>query len=296
MKTKTLFITATLLLLVSIINAQVSGNSVYSQNYNSTNAKLQTVNKLFLTDSTFIIQANVALNVIADNYVAIFGVAEQSATLMECNDKIEKRIQNFITDLSKLSIAQTDIYVDMTTQNKIYDYKMSSSIAEEYLKGFELKKNVIVKFKNIKDLEKMVLSASTFQIYDLVKVDYNVTDITKIYTQLFQTATEIINQKKGLYVGATNAKLSSVSQIYGDEFYSYAPSQLYKSYTAYEGSDVYGGYNSYTKKDLRKSVTYYYDKINYSGFDKVINPIVTEPAVEFILTLQIKFQIEKTKK
>lgn len=296
MKTKILFVIATLLLLVSTINAQVSGNSVYSQNYNSTNTKLQTVDKLFLTDSTFIIQANVALNVIADNYVAIFGVAEQSATLVECNDKIEKRIQSFITDLSKLGITQTDIYVDMTTQNKIYDYKMSSSIAEEYLKGFELKKNVIIKFKNIKDLEKMVLSASTFQIYDLVKVDYNVTDINKIYTQLFQTATEIINQKKGLYVSATNAKLSSVSQIYGDEFYSYSPSQLYKSYTAYEGSDVYGGYNSYTKKDLRKSVTYYYDKINYSGFDKVINPIVTEPSVEFILTLQIKFQIEKSKK
>lgn len=296
MKTKVFFISATLLLLVSSIFAQVSGNSVYSQNYNSSNGKLQTVDKLFLTDSTFIIQANVLLNVIADNYVAIFGVAEQSATLTECNEKIEKRIQSFITDLSKLGILQTDIYVDMTTQNKIYDYKVNSSIAEEYLKGFELKKNVIIKFKNIKDLEKMVLSASTFQIYDLVKVDYNVTDINKIYTQLFQTATEIINQKKGLYMAATNAKLSSVSEIYADEFYSYAPSQLYKSYTAYEGSDVYGGYNSYTKKDLRKSTTYYYDKINYSGFDKIINPIVTEPAVEYILTLQIKFLMEKSKK
>ncbi len=297
MKTKTIFISLTMLLLISIVHAQQSGNSVYGQNYNSTAGKTQTVDKLFLTDSTFIIQANIALNIIADNYVATFGVAEQSATLNDCNDKIEKRIQSFITELTKFGIAATDVYVDMTTQNKIYDYKMNGSIEEQYLKGFELKKNIIIKFLNIKDLEKMVISASVFQIYDLVKVDYNVTDNNKIYTQLFVAATEIINQKKGLYVGATNAKLSAVSEIYGEEFYSFSPSQLYKSYTAFESSDVYGGYsNSYTKKDLRKSTTYYYDKMNYSGLDRVINPIVTEPVVEFVLTLQIKFQLEKSKK
>lgn len=297
MKTKTIFISLTLLLLISTVYAQQSGNSVYGQNYNSTAGKIQTVDKLFLTDSTFIIQANVALNVIADNYVATFGVAEQSATLSDCNDKIEKRIQGFITDLSKIGITAADVYVDMTTQNKIYDYKMIGSIEEQYLKGFELKKNVIIKFINIKDLDKMVISASTFQIYDLVKVDYNVTDNNKIYTQLFVAAMEIINQKKGLYAGATNSKLSPVSEIYGEEFYSFSPSQLYKSYTAYESGDVYGGYSSsYTKKDMRKSTTYYYDKMSYSGLDKIINPIVTEPVVEFVLTLQIKFQVEKNKK
>ena len=295
MKSKTFFL-ATTILLVSTVHAQQSGNSVYGQGYNSTYAKSQTVDKLFLTDSTFIIQASVMVNVIADSYVATFGVAESSTTLSDCNDKIDKRIASFIADLTKLGVAQTDLYVDMTTQNKIYDYKMNGSVAEQYIKGFEIKKNVIVKFKNIKDLDKMIISASTYQIYDLVKVDYEVADINKIYTQLFQSATEIINQKKGLYVTATNAKLNSVSEIYGESFYNYSPSQLYKSYTAYESSDVYGQYTNYVKKDLRKSTTYYYDKMSYSGFDKIINPTVTEPAVEFVLTLQIKFQIEKNKK
>jgi len=181
----------------------------------------------------------------------------------------------------------------MTTQNKIYDYKVNGNIAEQYIKGFEIKKNVIVKFKSLKTLDKMVIAAETHQIYDLVKVDYEVIDINKIYTHLFLSATEIINQKKGLYVSVTNAKLYPVSQIYGESYYSYYPQQRYKSYSAYESSDVLDDYGSLKKKLLRKSKTYYYDKMNYSGLDKVINPSVTEPAIEFILTLQVKFQIDK---
>ncbi|MCX6258899.1 MAG: SIMPL domain-containing protein [Bacteroidia bacterium] len=297
MNTKLSIFNLAFLLMASVVQAQISGNSVYGQNYSQTSGNIQTIDKLYLTDSTFIIQARVAMNVIADSYVATFGVDEQAKSLDDCNDNIEKRINSFISDLSKLKIAKADIYTDMTTQNKIYDYKVNDRVAEQYLKGFELKKNVIIKFINIKDLDKMVTSASAWQIYDLVKVDYNVTDMNKIYTQLFQAGTEIINQKKGLYVGATNATLAPASEIYGEEFYSLSPSQLYKNYTAYESSDVYNNeYSNYTKKNLSKSTTFYYDKMNYSGFDKVINPIVTEPATEFVLILQIKYLTEKHKK
>lgn len=142
----------------------------------------------------------------------------------------------------------------------------------------------------------MVLAAAAQHIYDLVKVDYEVSDINKVYSQLFQAALEVINQKKGMYVAATNMKLQPVSQVYGEDFSSYYPSQLYKAYTAEESSEVYGSYSNYTRKDLNKSATYYYDRASYSGFDKVLNPTVTEPAVEFVLSLQLKFQIEKAGK
>ena len=107
---------------------------------------------------------------------------------------------------------------------------------------------------------------------------------------------EVINSKKDLYVKATNIKLTTSSEIYGESFYSFYPSQLYKNYTPNITTEYYD-YGSYGKrKDLKKNTTYYYDKINYSGFDKVINPVVTEPTVEFVLMLQIKFYIEISKK
>jgi len=296
MKLKTAIISTTLFLFALTAFGQHSGNSVIGQhdNNNQTN-KPQTIGKLYLSDTSFVILSNVLINVIADNYIVNFGVSESSTTLKDANTKIDKRIQEFISALTKIGITQTDLYVDVTTQTQISDYKVNGSYAEQYIIGFEQKKNVIVKFKNIKNLDKMIVIASDYGIYDLVKVDYIVTDINKIYTQLFQAAMDVINSKKDLYVKATNLKLKTSSEIYGESFYSFYPSQLYKNYTPNITSEYYdfGSYGK--KKDLKKSTTYYYDKINYSGFDKVINPIVTEPTVEFVLMLQIKFGKEKNK-
>ncbi len=295
MKKVTIYSILIFLLYTSLLNAQVSGNEVYNQSYSSSYDKVLSFDKLYLTDSTFIVKANILNNVIADNYVAVFGLAEESNTLEDCNNKIEKRIAAFILRLRKLGINAEDVYTDLTTQNKIYDYKITDKVAEEYLQGFEIKKNVIIRFKKIKDLEEICIVATDFQIYDLVKVDYLVDDINKIYTQMFHEAVQLINQKKDLYVGATNIKLYPGSQIYGESFYHYTPNQLYKSYNAYESGRVSGYNKSYTVKDIRKSQTYYYNKINYSGFDKVINPSVTEPPIEFILSLAIKYEIKNTK-
>lgn len=286
--------TLLIFLLTTTVFCQQSGNVVIGQSYNyNRTTKLQSVDKLYLSDSSFIIQANVLKNVIADSYVATFGVSESSTSLIDANSKIDKRINDFISALMKIRITNADIYIDMTTQTRISDYKVTGNYAEQYISGFEQKKNVIVKFDNIKLLDEMIIIASDYGIYDLAKIDYIVMDKDKIYEELFEEAVKVINSKKGLYTKATNCKLQPVSQIYGESFYSFYPSQLYQSYTP-NISTEYHSYSSYSKrKDLRKNTTYFYDKINYSGFDKVINPIVTEPAVEFVLMLQMKFDIKK---
>ncbi|MFC0517329.1 SIMPL domain-containing protein [Mucilaginibacter angelicae] len=283
-----------LLICTTVLMAQHSGNMVFGDNLPT--RMRSSIQKNYLTDSTFIIEANVLMNVTADSYVVNLGVTDSAATIQESNKRINKRIDGFTNALSKLNIAQKDIYVDMTTQNKLFDYHVKGNAADQYLKGFEIGKNVIIRIKDIKDLDNLLITASEYQIYDLVKVDYIVDDVNKVQNQLFKLATDVINEKKGLYIAATNARLLYGSQIYGEDFYSYYPNQLYKSYTAQNSSKIYSEYDRLIKKDLKNSTTYYYDKINYSGFDKIINPSVIEPAVEFVMGLQIKFQIEKVKR
>jgi len=273
--------------------AQQSGNSTYGQGYNATFGKIDTDEKLFLTDSTFIIPASVALNVIADQYVATFSTVQEAPEVSDCNAKIDKRLNAFKADLVKMGIPDKDIFIDMTTQNKVYDYKVNDNTAEQYIKGFELQKNIIIRFKSISLMDQMVIAAANHEIYDLVKVDYIVTDLQPVYAQLFDVATKIIEQKKSMYLAATHSTLAPSSSIYSEKLYSFYPGQLYKGYKAYESSEVYGDYDNYVIKDLRKSTTFYYDPISYSGFDKVINPAVTEPAVEFALNLAIKYHIQK---
>ena len=43
---------------------------------------------------------------------------------------------------------------------------------------------------------------------------------------------------------------------------------------------------------LRKSKTFYYDKMNYSGFDKVINPSYTRIPIQFVLDVQMKYSLK----
>jgi uncharacterized protein YggE len=280
-----------LLLFACRTYAQHSGNVVYG--YNNSQVKRPDPKKLQLTDSTFLIQANVLLNAVADNYVVTFGAADSAANLAESNNRINRRIVAFTRSLAAFHIKPADIYVDMTSQNRIYDYTLKRNLAEQYVKAYEVKKNVIIKFKNITDLDNIMLAAAKYEIYDLIKVDYLMNDPGKIHADLFKQAVNIINQKKEMYTLATNVKLVPGSVIYMDDMQTYFPTQLYKTYTAESSSNISAEYTTLIRKDLKRQTTYYYDKIDYSGFDLIINPAITEPAVEFALTLQIVFKVDK---
>jgi len=281
---------------------QVSGNQVFSgndYNYGNTSkdniSKQNRINKLYLNDSSFVIEVKVLKNVKADSYVAVFGLSQEATTVNGCNTKINDRIKSFINNIKKLGIKDADIYTDLLTQYRVYDYKKVDYIYENYIRGFELSKNIIFKYSKPEQIEQFLTVASQDSIFDLVKVDYIINDISKVYDELFISAKEIIQKKKQMYVDLTNAKLNPSSQIYGENFVSYYPSELYKRYKAFT-ENYYENYYWLQEKEtkiLHKFQTFYYDKIDYSNFDKIINPIILEPAIQVILTIQVKYDIEK---
>ena len=157
----------------------------------------------------------------------------------------------------------------------------------------EIKKNVIFKLSRIDRLDDILIAAAAHLIYDLIKVDYVIDDIGKVNGQLFKAAMEVINQKKERYAMATNMRLNPVSQVYGEEYYSLYPDQLYHQYRINNSATVYHTYyGTYERHDLPQEHTIYYDKVGYSGIDRVINPAVTEPPVELGLRLQVKYRLQ----
>jgi len=90
-------------------------------------------------------------------------------------------------------------------------------------------------------------------------------------------------------------KLSPAAQIYSENFRTYYPANLYKKYAPDQSvTTLQTDYNSkMVIKELNSAQTFYYDQLDYSGYDKIINPVVIEPMVEFILNLQVKYKIEK---
>lgn len=295
-----------LLLLVSAVvcRAQASGNIGYSQTGGSGRAEQNERNKRVPvqgeappTATTMFIEASVLMNVKADEHVAVFGVAQECATVAECHQKMDATVAAFTAELKRLGIGDADVFVDFAAQNKIYGYQLTGNVAKERLVGFELKKNVAVHFKAAAQLDALVIAASHANIFDLIKVDYIVRDTGSVANRLMEEATRVIKQKVARDEQLLGIKLQPPAQVYAEKPSIYYPTEMYDSYTAYESENVESNYDreKYIVQSARKNRTFFFNPLNADGFDLVVNPVVIEPVVQFTLYLKVKYEIEQPK-
>lgn len=269
---------------------QISGNSVYGNNrYSNENQK-----SFSLTDNALTFKVKVMMNKKADRLTITLGVNEEASTVATCNSQINKRINDFIAQISKIGIKRDAIYVDFISQTKVYDYTLSTNKAEEFEKGFEIKKNIIIATNNLKNIDAIIETASQFKIYDIIKVDYFADNTNEIYNTLFDDALKIAESKKNKYLKSFS-KRSVGNPSATDEFTIITPESQYKKYEAFEGSELQTYYdlsNAVMKKIARKNKTFYYDGIAESDFDKVINSGTSEVGMQFIVTLTITYKLD----
>lgn len=235
------------------------------------------------------IEANVLFNAKADAYVAVFGVAQEGATADVSNTKVNDLISNFTRSLDGLGIKRNDIFVDFITQNRIYDYTATGSTVTEKLSGFETKKTVAVRYKDRAQLEPIINAATKASIFDLIKVDYVVTDFDEIRKKLFEEATRVIKQKEENYKKSFTVKFSPVG-VANEKFDSFFPGELYNNYQAFEAGRTYGDYRDRVIQ-ARKMSTFYYEPLDQSDFDSVLNSIGIEPMVQFTLYLKVQYSL-----
>ena len=192
-------LTTTLLLIfvftVRSGQAQVGGNVGYGQvggraraEQNERAERQLTREEMPPTDTSIFIDASVLMNVKADEFVATFAVAEEAETVEACQAKMDATIAAFTEALKPLGVGPEALFVDFTAQTKVYDYKIEGNLAPEHLAGFELKKTVAVRYRDKALIDRLVVAASRAKIYDLIKVDYVVTDLAPIQERLAEAA------------------------------------------------------------------------------------------------------------
>jgi hypothetical protein len=160
-----------------------------------------------------------------------------------------------------------------------------------------LKKNVSVHYKNKSLLDKLVIAASKANIFDLIKVDYIVTDTSGAHARLMEEAARVIKQKAAEYEKLLGIRLLPPAQVYAEKPSIYFPTEMYDSYTAYESEEISDNNDrqKYAVQGARKSRTFFFNALDTDGFDQVINPVVIEPVVQFTLYLKVRYEIEQTK-
>ena len=292
---KHLFILS-LLLFANTIFAQVQGNVGYQRNNkNKTeNVYFQKINQ---KDTDIVIEAAVLSNELATSFVLVFGVSQEGKTVSEATTLINKRLAGLVAELKSLKISENDFYIDLITQNRVYDYELNAtnSVAKEKLAGFEIKKNITIHFADRNMIDKITVAASNFEIFDLIKVDYVKTNTEEIRTKLLDEAIKVIENKKLQYLKIMNIKLQKSSYIISEQFAIQQPCNMYETYNAYTTNNVNNydeNYNDHLKKlSLRKMTTSYFSPTDYSSFDKVLQPIIIEPVIQYSLRIVVRFLV-----
>lgn len=273
---------------------RIYGNQGYAQNRRSPAFGDGT---LLISDNgtyqNYQIEASVLFNMKPDSFVAVFGVAQEAKTADESNDKVNALIDDFLKNISNLGITKNDTYVDFITQNKVYDFQVKGDVAEQYLGGFETKKTVAVKYKNRESFEKIVIAATKAKIYDLVKVDYIVSDFDSVRAKLYEEAAKIIKQKEARYKSSFDMPMKFIG-LSVERYDAFYPAERYQGYQAFESggarSTEYNN-NVRTTITLRKSSTFFYDPLDGNKFDKIINPIGIDPTVQFTLYMKAVYKM-----
>ena len=243
------------------------------------------------------VEANVLMNVRADQYVVIFAIAHDGATLADCARKMDATLKTFTDDIKALGIVGDDVFVDFIAQHKIYGFDLTGNIAKEKLVGFDLKKNVSIRYTDQALLDKITAAAARSQVFDLVKVDYIVKDLNKVQDKLTEEAARVLKQKTSRYQKLLGITLRPPMQVYAEKFATHYPTELYDSYTAAESETMSNAAyrQNYTTQLARKNRTFYFNGLDADGFDDVITPVYNEPVVQCTLYLKVKYEVEQAK-
>lgn len=273
--------------------AQQSGNQVYNTPQKQAQTNTGTLDSG--NENQYSIEASVLINEKADSYVAIFGVQEENQTTELNNWKLNAQINSFIAELGKLGVSRSDIYVDFITQNRVYDFTISGNTAKESFSGFETKKTVSIKFKEDEIFEPIVAVAAKLRIFDLIKVDYLISDSERFREKLFDEAVKVIKEKESKYKNSFGVKLTPAG-VAREQYATHYPASRYKRYQAYESGNARTNYQTGNQILERKSFTFYYDPLDPNDFDRSINDIGIEPIVQFTLYLRMDYDTERITK
>ena len=292
-----LFFPIVLLLCVNPVLAQESGNRIYGNRgyYNQNRRQPQTNSgTLYIQGQGYAIEASVLTNLKPDAFVAVFGFSAEAAQSAASNEKVNAQLSEFIKDLQSLGISRDDIFVDFITQNRVYDFKVKNNQAVENFSGFETKKTIAVRYKDRDLFEKLLATAASHQIFDLIKVDYIVADFDAVRKRLFAEAVKIIKEKELSYKNAFGVALTPVG-LASEKYDAFYPADTYERYEAFETGDVETSSDSNSSKIVqRKSSTFFYQPFEGSRFDSVIEKLGVEPAVQFSLYLRMQYDPAKS--
>lgn len=296
-----------LLAIIGLMNiqlfAQVKGNVFYNS-ASSTSVALsarpnqqfniqlptQAINVSLTRSPDLIFSVKGMSNIKADYYVAIFNITQAGKTAEEVNKLIDEKI-SFVTDMIKEN-SDVSYYIDLLSFVPMYEYDVvkklfSKTTYNEIPVGFEVKKNLHIRYKNPNYLNDIIGICSKSEIYDLIRVDLFSDSLEQKKRELIEKAKKMLNEKMQDKKEILEIELSDYTRQMSDGYKVVYPIEMYSAYQAYMFNSIKVSSSSKVNT-ATKATTYYYKPILDKEFDFVMNPVVFEPVIQIMYEIKLR--------
>lgn len=248
------------------------------------------------SDDVFLFVRGLA-NVKPDAFVAIFSLTQYGTSTEEVNRLMDDRINQALQKIELLGGVES--YIDMISFIPVYDTEPTKKIFSkktynELPIGFELKKNLHLKYSNSASLNKVITILAEAEIYDLVRVDYYSNMLEEVKKDLNEKAKSKLQEKLEFYESILTTQLDSANKQMLDGFRSVLPIESYTTWQTYSNSSL-DLFKSSASHSPERTTTMYYRPEQGKEYDFVINPVIFEPVIQvmFEVKLVVKREVKR---
>lgn len=275
----------------------VQGNNTYRPNPGTeyTMAYVKREQDIISNANELVINVSVLNNASPTSYTAIFHLNQAGKKVSELDSLLQMRVNKLMKMSASLGIKEKDYYLDMIALVPIFqrEKKLFSNTYTEIPKGFEMQKNLHVRYKNPEQLDKLFTMAAQCEIYDLIKVEYHCDTIQQANVRIRQKADELLKQKLS-HLKKTGIVLDTNFRTVNEFQKQYFPVDQYLSYqplaiSAIEDETSPAGTEKIATRPNRQ--TLFHNAISTNGFDAILNPSPLQPSIQMVYSMEVRYTL-----
>lgn len=245
----------------------------------------------------FVIKVNVLYNALPNNYTAIFHINQAGKKVQELDSLMQQRVSKLVNLASKIGIKRDQFYLDMIALVPIFsqEKRIFSRSYIQVPKGFEMQKNLHVRYTQPEQLDQLFSMAAQCEIYDLIKVEYQYDSTELAFNTMRERASAFLTkktknlQKMGIHLDTAYRRL--VEQQ--NQFF---PVDQYKPYNPIAVSALEDESNDASKVSAPQTrSTLFYNQISTDGFDIIINPSPLKPGLQLVYSMEMHYHVNPPK-
>ena len=258
-----------------------------SYNWTSSNG----INPISSTNESTNIEIHILKNATPTGYTAIFHINQAGEKVSELDSNLNRRLRKFISLGKEIGLKPEDFYTDMIALVPIFrkEKKLFSSTYVEVPKGFEIQKNIHIRYTNAWQLDRLFSMAAQCEIYDLIKVEYHYDSLQAAQAEMRKKALELLKVRTA-HLKSAGINLDTCFRTLTENIQQFEPVDQYKPYQPLAISAITDDATNVESNARPNRSTLFHNRLLEGQFDAVINPSPLEPSIQIIYTAHLHYE------